>query len=42
MDIVEPTDESPIRKYIPKKLETIKLENIDGKIKPGFYQQAIE
>jgi predicted dehydrogenase len=42
MDVIEPTEESPIRKYIPKKLETIKLENIDGKIKPGFYQQAIE
>jgi len=42
MDVIEPTEESPIRKYIPKKLETIKLETIDGKIKPGFYQQAIE
>jgi predicted dehydrogenase len=42
MDIMEPTEESPIRKYIPKKIETIELETIDGKIKPGFYQQARE
>jgi len=42
MDIVEPTDESPIRKYIPRMVESIKLENIDSKIKPGFFQQAKE
>lgn len=42
MDIVEPTDESPIRKYIPRMTGSIKLENIDGKIKPGFFQQAKE
>ena len=36
MDIVEPTDESPIRKYIPRMIESIKLENIDSKIKPGY------
>ena len=42
MDIVEPTDESPIRKYIPRMIESIKLENIDSKIKPGFFQQASE
>jgi len=42
MDIMEPTEESPIRKYIPKIVETIELETIDGKIKPGFYQQARE
>ena len=42
MDIVEPTDESPIRKYIPRMTESIKLENIDSKIKPGFFQQASE
>ena len=42
MDIIEPTDESPIRKYIPKKIETIKLDDIDGEIKPGFFQQATE
>ena len=42
VDIMEPTDESPIRKYIPKMVETIELETIDGKIKPGFYEQAKE
>lgn len=42
MNIVEPTNESPIRKYIPKMLESVKLEEIDGIIKPGFYQQAQE
>ncbi len=42
MDVVEPTDESPIRKYLPRMVESIKLENIDGKIKPGFLQQAKE
>lgn len=42
MNVIEPTEESPIRKYIPKIVETIELENIDGKIKPGFYQQAKE
>ena len=40
MDIIEPTNESPIRKYIPKLTKSIKLEGIDGKIKPGFIQQA--
>ena len=42
MNIIEPTEESPIRKYIPKIVETIELETIDEKIKPGFYQQAKE
>ena len=42
MDIIEPTNESPIRKYVPKIVESIKLENIDSEIKPGFFQQASE
>jgi predicted dehydrogenase len=42
MNVIEPTEESPIRKYIPKIVETIELETIDEKIKPGFYQQAKE
>ena len=42
MDIMEPTNESPIRKYVPKIVESIKLENIDSEIKPGFFQQASE
>ena len=42
MDIIEPTAESPIRKYIPKKIKSIKLEEVDARIKPGFFQQARE
>ena len=42
MDIIEPTNESPIRTYTPKKIDSIDLETIDIKIKPGFYQQATE
>lgn len=42
MDIIEPTVEFPIRKYLPKLKESVKLEPIDAKIKPGFFQQAKE
>ena len=42
IDIIEPTDESPIRKYVPKKIQTIKLDDVDTKFKPGFFQQMTE
>lgn len=40
MKITEPTKSEPIRKYVPTLKKTIKLEKIDQKIKPGFYQQS--
>jgi predicted dehydrogenase len=36
MDVVQPTDEYPIRRYTPKLVERINLEGIDLQEKPGF------
>ena len=40
MNIIEPTNTNPIRKYVPKLVDKITLESIDKHIKPGFYQQS--
>lgn len=40
MDIAEPTNTNPIRKYVPKLVDRITLESVDEYIKPGFYQQS--
>ena len=37
MEIIEPTKEDPIRKYVPK---LIKESENEGEFKPGFYKQA--
>lgn len=39
--IKEPTDDMPVRQYIPKKIEEINVEIKEGKYKPGFYKQAL-
>ena len=36
-DIVEPTKQSPLRQYLPKKISEYCC---NGKFKPGFYEQA--
>lgn len=40
MDVLEPSSEWPIRRYIPRQTERIDLEDIDTKEKPGFVAQA--
>lgn len=40
MDIIQPTNTNPIRKYVPKLVDTITLESVDEHLKPGFYQQS--
>jgi len=40
MDVIEPSSESPIRKYVPKLIKKIELESVDRVFKPGFYQQS--
>jgi predicted dehydrogenase len=40
MEVVAPTQEVPIRRYLPKVLKTIQLDEIDLQFKPGFVEQA--
>lgn len=40
-DIIDPTDEKPIRQYIPK-IKFSKFEKSENKFKPGFLEQAID
>jgi predicted dehydrogenase len=40
MNVNEPSQTNPIRKYVPKLHEKINLEPIDYKFKPGFYLQS--
>jgi predicted dehydrogenase len=40
LQVVEPTKNNPIRKYIPSLVNEIGLDSIDKKIKPGFFQQS--
>jgi predicted dehydrogenase len=40
MDVVAPTDEWPIRRYVPRELSRIHLDEIDRTEKPGFVAQA--
>jgi predicted dehydrogenase len=41
MDVLEPSDEAPIRRYVPRVKERIDLESVDCVEKPGFVQQAL-
>lgn len=40
MEVVAPTDETPIRTYVPNVLKTIHLDDVDLRFKPGFVAQA--
>ncbi len=40
MDVLEPSEECPIRRYIPRRTGTIALEETDRDQKPGFIAQA--
>ena len=40
INIIEPTDSIPIRKYQPKLVKRICLDSVDQYIKPGFFQQC--
>ena len=40
MDMIDPSDEWPIRRYVPRQTERIHLDAIDRKEKPGFIAQA--
>jgi hypothetical protein len=42
MRVIPPSDESPIRQYVPKISHRINLDSIDHDEKPGFVQQAQE
>lgn len=41
MDVLEPSDEVPIRRYVPRVKERIDLDDVDRVQKPGFVQQAL-
>lgn len=40
MDVSEPTDDFPVRRYLPRATEQIFLSEIDRREKPGFVAQA--
>jgi predicted dehydrogenase len=40
MDVLQPTDEYPIRRYTPKLVKRINLDGIDLQEKPGFVGEA--
>ena len=40
MDVLEATDEFPVRRYLPRATERIFLDEIDRREKPGFVAQA--
>lgn len=40
MDLLEPTPERPIRTYTPRVSQTVRLDEIDTRFKPGFVRQA--
>ena len=43
MEVIEPTKKLPLRRYIPKKIESVSsFPTQDNLIKPGFYEQAME
>ena len=43
MEVIEPTEKLPLRRYIPKKIESVSsFPTHDNLIKPGFYEQAME
>ena len=40
MDVFDPTDEFPIRRYVPRVVDRIPVDEIDRREKPGFVRQA--
>lgn len=40
MDVAEPSNEVPVRRYLPRLKERVMLDEIDGRQKPGFVRQA--
>lgn len=40
MDVTEPSEETPIRTYVPRPSDRIHLDDIDLRFKPGFVAQA--
>jgi len=42
MDVIPPSEEFPIRRYVPRVAERIMLDDIDMREKPGFVAQANE
>lgn len=40
MEVIEPDQQSPLRRYVPKLDETINLDTVDADYKPGFVAQA--
>jgi hypothetical protein len=41
MEVLEPSDDTPIRRYVPKVRDQIALDGADRVEKPGFVQQAL-
>lgn len=43
MDVIEPCDDLPLRRYVPKLIESISsFPQKDDEVKPGFLEQALE
>lgn len=40
MDIIPPSTECPIRRYLPKTVHVVHLDEVDQREKPGFVKQA--
>lgn len=42
MDVIEPTPDDPLRRYTPRPVRTVELDDLDVWFKPGFARQAAE
>ena len=43
MEVLEPTDNLPLRRYVPKQIRKISsFPSTKNNVKPGFLEQAIE
>lgn len=40
MEVLDPTPETPVRRYVPREVGTVKLDYVDYRLKPGFTAQA--
>lgn len=40
MDVLEPSDETPVRRYVPRASQHVDLDPVDIREKPGFVAQA--
>ena len=40
MDVLEPSDEVPVRRYVPRVASRVLVDDVDRHEKPGFVQQA--